>query len=160
MCKARNRKDFWCWIHLLLQCCCVTGLLLDLGNLHANYKYITARKSNIHIKTQTNEDNTSKQGPYARNTNFQHVNSHSLLECWEIGVDGNAAEVVNERKVFWNVCRCPIAEEAVENALIPTWRKQDKTSKQIEWEIAQSLSQDDVSGTSLRFKKINIYRRL
>lgn len=41
-----------------------------------------------------------------------------LLECWKVGVDGYAAEVVDEREVFGYVGCCPIAEEAVQNTLV------------------------------------------
>lgn len=43
---------------------------------------------------------------------------YELFERWQVGVDGDAAEVVDEGKVFGNVRRGPGVEEAVEDSLV------------------------------------------
>lgn len=50
--------------------------------------------------------------------------SHSLLERWQVGVDGHAAQVVDEGQMFGYVSRGPVAEEAVQHALISTCREE------------------------------------
>lgn len=41
-----------------------------------------------------------------------------LFERWQVGVDGDAAKVIDEGKVFGNVRRGPGVEEAVEDPLV------------------------------------------
>lgn len=43
---------------------------------------------------------------------------HSLFKSWQVGVDGDAAEVVDKGEVFGNIRCRPGVEVTVENPLI------------------------------------------
>ena len=49
---------------------------------------------------------------------------HSLLESREVAIDGAATEVVDKWQVFTDVFHRPAAEEAVQQALVPSWQQQ------------------------------------
>lgn len=57
--------------------------------------------------------------------------THSLFESREVGVDGAGAEVVDKRQVFPDVSHRPAAEEAVQQALVPSWRPQTHDSEHL-----------------------------
>lgn len=46
--------------------------------------------------------------------------SHSLLESREVAIDRAATEVVDKWQVFTDVFHWPAAEEAVQQALVPS----------------------------------------
>lgn len=58
--------------------------------------------------------------PQMSNYNLSCVCVYELFERWQVGVDRDAAEVVDEGKVFGNVRRGPGVEEAVEDPLVST----------------------------------------
>lgn len=45
---------------------------------------------------------------------------HSLLEGRQVAVDRAATDVVDKRQMFADVCYRPAAEEAVQQALVPS----------------------------------------
>lgn len=49
-----------------------------------------------------------------------------LFERWQVGVDGDTAEVVDEGKVFGNISRGPGVKETVEDSLIAACRHIDR----------------------------------
>lgn len=53
-------------------------------------------------------------------TNYRGLRKcyYLLIESRNIGVYRAAAQVIEERQVFANICCCPAAEEAVQQALI------------------------------------------
>ncbi len=49
---------------------------------------------------------------------FRDQGAHSLFKRRKVGVEGYAAHVIDERKVFVDVGCGPVAEEAVQNSLV------------------------------------------
>lgn len=55
------------------------------------------------------------------------VQQHSLLESRRVAVDAASAQVVDKGQVFGDVRHRPATEEAVQQALVPSWQSNKDT---------------------------------
>lgn len=80
------------------------GFLKSVTSLVTTCRSVIRLYFDLGISCTTPQMTAVNSTVIAKNNNIcrQHQNKSifSLFECWEIGVDGNAAEVVDKRKVF------------------------------------------------------------
>lgn len=63
---------------------------------------------------------------------------HSLFKCWQVTVEGLRNHIVNKRKMFAYICRSPVFEEEVQQALITSWRKNKSMIKELSLNLGSS----------------------